>query len=604
MHARSLTSRTVVAALVVLTLAATAGACSSDRSDSSAPTKTTRSKTTQPTAAAANAPCTGPKGVGSAVPAGLGPGDLVGAVDLTSANQSSEGFPTDARVWRILYVSSGVDEHHLQLVCGLAAAPKEGPKSFDGGSGRMLAWAHGTVGVQADCLPASDPAKLFWGKMPGGIGAPAWSTLLKKTSGQPDAGALQYAMDQGWVVAATDYQPETYVLGSIAGANVLDANRATAQLLAKEFADTSPDDYDFVTWGHSQGGHSAIWAGQLAETYLAGTKPSKPTAGLHLVGVAAEAPASNFVAQPSKQPGVSAGNGLTDWEMHQVIGVTELPIAIPKLQVQIGPALFSYIFGSWSKVSSGVQPASDATFPAFPVGSKLDESSLITPGGRKTVDQVLPNCLTGSDAKKIQAAVGKYRHAEKNQMLIPSVWNLPADYSTGAYFHGGTDKACAELPTDATSGLATWCQWIRWNLPGPAGVNPFPKVPLVDGQPVPMLIAQGEADTVIHCVPAKGVAAGAVPAADDCMSRALYDSVSADTYCPPDGIAAGHLELDLFRKDGSSSPATHFSVPGQIGAKGTKGAELTFAGSPMQQFMATAFDGTAQPGCTAKVMNP
>ena len=116
----------------------------------------------------------------------------------------------------------------------------------------MLAWSHGTVGVQANCLPAADPAKLFWAKMPGGIGAVAWSTLLKKTDGQPTDGGLQYAMDQGWVVAATDYQPETYVLGSIAGANVLDANRATAQLLAKEFADTAPADYDFVTWGHSQ----------------------------------------------------------------------------------------------------------------------------------------------------------------------------------------------------------------------------------------------------------------------------------------------------------------------------------------------------------------
>ena len=55
------------------------------------------------------------------MPAGLGPGDLVAAVDLTAANITSPGFPTGARVWRILYVSTGVDENDRQLVCGTVA---------------------------------------------------------------------------------------------------------------------------------------------------------------------------------------------------------------------------------------------------------------------------------------------------------------------------------------------------------------------------------------------------------------------------------------------------------------------------------------------------
>src|SRR5664279_568974 len=54
--------------------------------------------------------CAGPNGVGDTVPAGLEPGDLVAAVDLTPTNSSSSGFPTGARVWRMLYVSTGVAE--------------------------------------------------------------------------------------------------------------------------------------------------------------------------------------------------------------------------------------------------------------------------------------------------------------------------------------------------------------------------------------------------------------------------------------------------------------------------------------------------------------
>lgn len=593
MRARSLLHRALAAAVASVLLASLASCSSSDSGSSGASGSTAPGGSS---ASASTPPCSGPSGIDGAVPAGLGPGDLVKAVELTDANQSSPGFPTGSRIWRILYVSSGVDEQHLQLVCGLVAAPESGPKAF-AGNGRMLSWAHGTVGVQAACLPASNPQDLFWAKMSGGIGAVGWAGTIRKRTGKPEDGALQTAMDRGWVVTATDYQPETYVLGALAAANVLDANRAGAQLLAQTY-DDAPADYDFVAWGHSQGGHSALWASQLAEPYLAGTKPSKPTPGLRLVGVAAEAPASNFIVQPDLQPDIAPGNGLTDWEMHETIGVTDLPIPIPALQLQIGPALFSYIFGSWSKVSAGPQPAEDAAFPAIPANTPLDQRSLLTDTGIATVEEVVPLCLTSKNAKKVQKAVGKYRHAEKNPMLVPSVWNLPDDYDTGEFFHGGTDAACAS----ATDGLANWCRWIRWNLPGPNGDNPYPKAALVDGKPVPVLIAQGADDTVIHCVPPKGAAASAVPPAPNCMSRALYDSLAAATYCP-EGNAAGHLELALFHEDGMSSPASHFSIPGQIAAKGTNGSGLAFPGSRLDEFFDRAFTGDAEPGCTATVVN-
>lgn len=72
----------------------------------------------------------------------------------------------------MFYVTTGVDENDLQLVCGTVSAPTNGPVLF-GSKGRMLNWTHGTVGITQDCLPSSDPAKLLWGKMPGGINAVA-----------------------------------------------------------------------------------------------------------------------------------------------------------------------------------------------------------------------------------------------------------------------------------------------------------------------------------------------------------------------------------------------------------------------------------------------
>ncbi|CAN5593333.1 hypothetical protein BH10ACT7_BH10ACT7_24120 [soil metagenome] len=540
-------------------------------------------------------PCAGPNGVGGAVASGLGPGDLVSAVDLTPTNSSSPGFPTGATVWRILYVTTGVDETDLQLVCGTVASPAAGPKLF-GDTGRMLNWAHGTVGIGQDCMPSSEPAQGFWGKMPGGINAIAWGTDLGKHEGDPADGLLQWAVDQGMVVSAADYQPDnTYVVGKMEASAILDAARAATQLMTTAFEADAPDRYDAVIWGHSQGGHAALWAGQLAETYLAGTTPSKPTADFALVGVAALAPASNFITQPD-QPGVSPGDGLADWEMHKNIG---LDLPIKQVQMQIGPALFSYIFGSWDALGEGRPPAADAAFPAFPTSvPPVDLASIATADpGAQTVKTVQALCLKQSQAKLVQAAVELYDDAATNQMLVPELWNLPEPYTVGEFFKGGLDTTCA---TTEDAALAAWCEWMVWNLPGPLGSNPYPKAPIVDSQPVPLFIAQGTNDDIIHCQPPAG--STGVPDAANCMSRALYDSLASGVYCPIDQ-AAGYLGLVGVQQvglDGIVSPATHFSIPGEISARAiTEDArDLVFEGSPLQKFVSAAFDGALEPGCS------
>jgi hypothetical protein len=271
--------------------------------------------------------------------------------------------------------------------------------------------------------------------------------------------------------------------------------------------------------------------------------------------------------------------------------------------MQIGPALFAYIFGSWNQLSQGRAPTAAARFPAVPVAdAPLALNSVVTTQGAGTVSTVQPMCLTGSAAKGVQKAVADYYDAQANQMLIPPVWNLPADYKSGDYFKGGLDQTCQSTTLPA---VAQWCGWMRWNLPGPMGENPYAKAPMVAGSPVPLLIAQGSDDNIIHCIAPDGPATDEVPGAADCMSRALFDSLSAAAYCVP-GATQGHLELDTFRKVELRSPGTHFSIPGQISAKGgsISSSDLVFEGSPLQRFMSSAFDRSATAGCTTAVLNP
>jgi len=587
-----------------------AAGCSSNKDASTAllGQVPTNGPTTTVPVAQPNPPCDGKNGVGGPVPQGAQPGDLIAASNLEQTYGTTLGYPTNAQVWRILYVSTGFDETDLQLVCGMAAAPQGGPGSSEG-VGHLLTWAHGTIGLQQACLPSSDPAAAFWGKMAGGIGAVAWGVGPGARVGSPSDGLLQTALNRGWVVSTTDYQPNnTYILGKVAASNVIDAARATTQLMSQQFGPNTklaaatglPTSYDTISLGHSQGGHAAMWTAQLYQSYLEGTANSATTP-LKLRGAAIEAPASNLIAQPELQPGVELGQGLADWEMHQSIQLIGLPIGA--LELQVGPALFSYIFGSWAQFSARGTPAKNADFPAFPsAANNLDLSTVTTDQGAATVASVMPLCLGGSDAKIVKKLVAPYRDAAKNKMFTPSLWNLPEQYKPGQFFPGGADKTCAKTTEQS---MTNWCSWIRWNIPGPLGANPFPKYPSWDGSPVPLMIAQGANDPVIHCIPPKGASQTQVPDASNCMSSALYDSLKTQVYCPS-GQNAGHLQLAVFRKNGQSSPAGHLAIPGQIAAAGLskEPTDLVFTGSPLDKFITASFDGTAEPGCTSEILNP
>ena len=162
-----------------------------------------------------------------------------------------------ASAWRILYASTGLDGRPIE-VSGLVVAPSLPPPA----TGRnVVAWAHPTTGVAESCAP---------------------SLLKDALDTIPHLPAL---MTLDHVVVATDYPglgtpgPHPYLVGESEGRAVLDAVRAARQI-PKIGASTR-----FAAWGHSQGGHAVLFAGELAREYAP---------DLMLVGIAAIAPLTDL----------------------------------------------------------------------------------------------------------------------------------------------------------------------------------------------------------------------------------------------------------------------------------------------------------------------
>jgi acetyl esterase/lipase len=203
------------------------------------------------------------------------PDDLSGPPGTILRSESfDDGLPDGARGWRVLYVSTDEDAEPI-AVSGLIISPDDATERRH----PVLAWAHGTTGIARACAPSLTDTPL---------------------QGIPDmAGALE----QGWVLALTDYpglgtpSPHPYLVGASEGRAVLDSVRAAHDLdIGMELSD------EYAIWGHSQGGHAALFAGQLADEYLS---------DYDLAGVAALAPATRLEDNFAAIQGTQTGNVLT-----------------------------------------------------------------------------------------------------------------------------------------------------------------------------------------------------------------------------------------------------------------------------------------------------
>jgi acetyl esterase/lipase len=191
---------------------------------------------------------------------------------LLNSEPFLRGVPAGAQAWRLLYTTTRNDTTPA-VASAIVVAPTNPPP----GPRPIIAWAHGTTGFAEGCAPSLAPD-------PFGSGA-----LF----------ILDRVIEQGWVLVATDYVglgtagPHPYLIGQGEGRSVLDAVRAAYQLTQVRLAD------QVVVWGHSQGGHAALWTGMLASSYAP---------DLHVLGVAALAPASDLVGLVDDLPNVTGGS--------------------------------------------------------------------------------------------------------------------------------------------------------------------------------------------------------------------------------------------------------------------------------------------------------
>ena len=158
-------------------------------------------------------------------------------------------------VYRVMYVSTTVHDEPVP-VTGIIVVPKGDPPA---GGWPVVTWGHGTNGMADICAPSLSP--------------------------ENDAQLANMLLDQGWLVTSSDYQGEgspdlhPYIAGEVAARNVIDIVRAAADV---------PDAHagkNYVAWGHSQGGQTAMYTLKSGPAYAK---------DLDLKGVVAGAPPSQF----------------------------------------------------------------------------------------------------------------------------------------------------------------------------------------------------------------------------------------------------------------------------------------------------------------------
>ncbi|MEI6621141.1 MAG: lipase family protein [Actinomycetes bacterium] len=214
------------------------------------------------------------------------PGDIIRSEPLTPAVNLK-----NANAYRVLYrteLPNGTPRvSGAMLFVPTTPAPA--------GGRNIVSWAHMTVGMGDQCAPSRSENPL---------------SLL---------GWLQGMLDQGWIVTATDYAglgtegPEYYLIGQNEAIDSINAVR-----MARNFPGTQASK-KYGVYGHSQGGHTSLWAGAVGPKYA----PE-----LDLVGVAGSAPAGNLTALVDQ---------LWNSELQWVIG-SEILISYPAAFSQLNPA--------------------------------------------------------------------------------------------------------------------------------------------------------------------------------------------------------------------------------------------------------------------------
>jgi alpha-beta hydrolase superfamily lysophospholipase len=186
------------------------------------------------------------------------PGDLLRVGPLGTEVAGAQSL-------RILYLTE-LDNGDLVAASGMAFIPTA-PST--GAPRPIVAWTHGTVGEGDSCAPSrtTDPTSQLTEFLPSMI-------------------------QLGWALVATDYTGlgtpgvQAYLLKGQEVRDTVNSVRALQQIPDANVGSR------YAVFGHSQGGHTALWTGHLSREFA----PE-----LDLLGVAAAAPAAELTQIMSKQ---------------------------------------------------------------------------------------------------------------------------------------------------------------------------------------------------------------------------------------------------------------------------------------------------------------
>lgn len=157
-------------------------------------------------------------------------GTLLGSARMVDTSLGVTGI-------RLLYTTS--DEHDATIT---ASAVLFVPASTSGAALPLVVWAHTELGVGQGCAPS------VRGQAVGGLTQ------------------IQDLLSRGYAVLAPDNPglgtpgASSLLIGVSEGRAILDGIRAVGQVAGVRLGRA-------VIWGFSQGGHAALWAGQLAHDY-------------------------------------------------------------------------------------------------------------------------------------------------------------------------------------------------------------------------------------------------------------------------------------------------------------------------------------------------
>jgi len=218
----------------------------------------------------------------------------------------------NARYTKLVLYSSRTTQGAKDAISGSVSVPKGKPPK---GGWPVITWAHGTTGVADICAPSQD--------VPGSP-ANTGETYINND--------LNAWLAAGYAVLRTDYEglgtpgKHPYLIGESEGRSVLDIVQAARQLDPKISK-------RYLIAGHSQGGHAALFAAGLAQSWV----PS-----LKLRGTVAFAPGSHIADQTSLLPALTSPSGLTALATLIVDGASTQSSAINVNQILSDPVLQFY----------------------------------------------------------------------------------------------------------------------------------------------------------------------------------------------------------------------------------------------------------------------